>query len=89
MTIFAYCLAVAEVADDNSYWHKWRAKAEKTVIQERFLASLMGNAKLAWSIAPGEKLEIAYTKLWAKWKGKNALLKNKKMNNNTQKHELF
>jgi len=49
----------------------------------------MGNAKLAWSIAPGEKLEIAYTKLWEKWKGKNALLKNKKMNNNTQKHELF
>jgi hypothetical protein len=36
MTIFAYCLAVAEVADDNSCWHKWRAKAEKTVIQERF-----------------------------------------------------
>lgn len=54
-----------------------------------FLAGLMGNAKLAWSIAPGEKLEIAYTKLWEKWKGKNALLKNKKMNNNTQKHELF
>jgi len=36
MTIFAYCLAMAEVADDNSCWHKWRAKAEKTVIQERF-----------------------------------------------------
>ena len=49
----------------------------------------MGNAKLAWSIALGEKLEIANTKLWAKWKGKNALLKNNKTNNNTQKHELF
>ena len=54
-----------------------------------FLAGLMGNAKLAWSIAPGENLEIAYTECLAKWKGKNALLKNKKMNNNTQKHELF
>ena len=49
----------------------------------------MGNAKLAWSIALGEKLEIAYTECLAKRKGKNALLKNKKMNNNTQKHELF
>jgi len=36
MTIFAYCLAVAEVADDKSCWHKWRAKAEKTLIKERF-----------------------------------------------------
>ena len=49
----------------------------------------MGNAKLAWNIALGEKLEIAYTECLAKWKGKNALLKNKKTNNNTQKHELF
>ena len=54
-----------------------------------FLVHLICNAKLAWGIAPGEKLEIANTKLWAKWKGKNALLKNKKTNNNTQKHELF
>ena len=54
-----------------------------------FLGHLICNAKLAWGIALSEKLEIAYTKLWAKRKGKNALLKNKKTNNNTQKHELF
>ena len=35
-----------------------------------FVAGLRGNAKLAWSIAPGEKLEIAYTECLAKWKGK-------------------
>ena len=64
-------------------------ESRKNSNSRTFLAGLMGNAKLAWSIAPGEKLEIANTKLWAKWKGKNALLKNKKMNNNTQKHELF
>ena len=50
---------------------------------------LICNAKLAWGIAPGEKLEIAYNGVLGEAERQNALLKNKKMNNNTQKHELF